>query len=118
MAKGKLSADVLVKKPANKRKDEDAEMDGAEEGNESGKKGSGSDLEFKLWPFNEEDPHLKMSELPKKLKVMDKTRTVLTIKKHIHNHLAEPIDNIEILCKNISVPDSHTLEFVKRTKWQ
>jgi len=32
--------------------------------------------------------------------------------------MEEPIDNIEVLCKNFPVADSHTLEWVKRTKWQ
>lgn len=58
-----------------------------------------------------------MAELPKKLKIANKQKTVLTVKKHIHNILEEPIDNIEVMCKNIPVPDSHTLEFVKKTKW-
>jgi len=74
-------------------------------------------FEFKLVPFPDEDKHLRMSELPKKLKYANKQKTVLTVKKHIHNYLEEPIDNIEVLCKNFPVADSHTLEWVKRTKW-
>ena len=42
----------------------------------------------------------------------------LTVKKHIHNYLEEPIDNIEILCKNFPIGDTHTLEYIKKTKWQ
>ena len=59
-----------------------------------------------------------MSELPKKLKFANKNKTILTVKKHIHNYLKEPIDNIEILCKNFAVADSHSLEYIKKTKWQ
>ena len=59
-----------------------------------------------------------MSELPKKLKYSNRNKTILTVKKHIHNYLDEPVENIEILCKNFPVADSHTLEFVKKTKWQ
>ena len=58
-----------------------------------------------------------MAELPKKLKYANKSKTVLTIKKHIHNYTGEPIDNIEILCKNFPVADSHALEYVRKTKW-
>lgn len=75
-------------------------------------------FEFKLVPFADEDAHLRMDELPKKLKYANKQKTILTVKKHIHNYLEEPIDNIEILCKNFPVADSHTLDFVKKTKWQ
>lgn len=64
------------------------------------------------------DKHLIMTELPKKLKFANKNKTILTVKKHIHNYTKEPIDNIEILCKNFPVADSHSLEYVKRTKWQ
>ncbi len=59
-----------------------------------------------------------MDELPKKLKFANKNKTILTVKKHIHNYLKEPIDNIEILCKNFPVADSHSLEYIKKTKWQ
>ena len=59
-----------------------------------------------------------MEELPKKLKYSNRNKTILTVKKHIHNYLDEPVENIEILCKNFPVADSHTLEFVKKTKWQ
>ena len=31
--------------------------------------------------------------------------------------MGDPIDNIEILCKNIEVADSHTLEYVRKTRW-
>lgn len=101
VAKGKLGADALIKK-----RTEETATD------------SSNDIEFKLLPFPDEDQYLKMGELPKKLKVANKHKTVLTVKKHINNHLEEPIDNIELMCKNIPVPDSHTLEFIKRTKWQ
>ena len=69
-------------------------------------------------PFQDEDPHLRMEELPKKLKYANKQKTILTVKKHIHNYLEEPIDNIEILCKNFPIGDTHTLEYIKKTKWQ
>jgi hypothetical protein len=59
-----------------------------------------------------------MKELPKKLKFANKNKTILTVKKHIHNYLKEPIDNIEVLCKNFPVADSHSLEYIKKTKWQ
>lgn len=59
-----------------------------------------------------------MEELPKKLKFANKNKTILTVKKHIHNYLKEPIDNVEILCKNFPVADSHSLEYIKKTKWQ
>ena len=58
-----------------------------------------------------------MGELPKKLKYANKNKTILTVKKHIYNYLDEPVDNIEILCKNFPVADSHTLQWVKQTKW-
>ena len=61
---------------------------------------------------------MRMIELPKKLKFANKNKTILTVKKHIHNYLKEPIDNIEILCKNFPVADSHSLEYIKKTKWQ
>lgn len=75
-------------------------------------------FEFKLLPFPDDDQHLRMDELPKKLKFVNKNKTILTVKKHIHNYLKEPIDNIEILCKNFPVADSHSLEYIKKTKWQ
>jgi len=75
-------------------------------------------FEFKLLPFPDDDQYLRMDELPKKLKFANKTKTILTVKKHIHNYLKEPIDNIEILCKNFPVADSHSLEYIKKTKWQ
>jgi hypothetical protein len=75
-------------------------------------------FEFKLLVFAEEDQHLRLPELPKKLKLANKQKTILTVKKHIHNYTKEPIDNIEILCKNFPVADSHSLEYIKRTKWQ
>lgn len=75
-------------------------------------------FEFKLLHFADEDHYLVMQELPKKLKYANKAKTILTIKKHIHNYTGEPIDNIEILCKNFPVADSHSLEYVKKTKWQ
>ena len=59
-----------------------------------------------------------MAELPKKLILANKNKTIMSIKKHIHNYTNEPIDNIEILCKNFPVADSHSLEYVKKTKWQ
>lgn len=42
---------------------------------------------------------------------------MLTVKKHIHNYINEPVENIEILCKNFPVADSHSLEYIKMTKW-
>ena len=74
-------------------------------------------FEFKLLNFDDEDKHLIMAELPKKLKYANKNKTILTIKKHIHNYTGEPIDNIEILCKNFPVADGHSFEYVKKTKW-
>jgi|APCry1669189768_1035252.scaffolds.fasta_scaffold103291_1 hypothetical protein len=74
-------------------------------------------FEFKLLQFPDEDPHLLMPELPKKLKYANKNKTILTLKKHIHNYTGEPIDNIEILCKNFPVADTHSLEYVRKTKW-
>ena len=59
-----------------------------------------------------------MSELPKKLKFANKAKTMISLKKHINLYTGEPIDNIEILCKNFPVGDDHSLEYVKRTKWQ
>ena len=58
-----------------------------------------------------------MPELPKKLKYANKTKNILAIKKHIHNYTGDPIDNIEVLCKNFPVNDNHTLDYVRRTKW-
>ena len=59
-----------------------------------------------------------MNELPKKLKYANRNKTILAVKKHIQNYLDEPVENIEILCKNFPVADSHTLDFIKKTKWQ
>ena len=59
-----------------------------------------------------------MSDLPKKLKYSNRNKTILTVKKHIHNYLDEPVENIEILCKNFPVSDNHTLDYIKKTKWQ
>ncbi|CDW81025.1 UNKNOWN [Stylonychia lemnae] len=75
-------------------------------------------FEFYLMPFKDDDHHLILDELPKKLKFANKNKTILTIKKHIHNYLNEPIENIEILCKNFPVADSHSLEYIKKTKWK
>lgn len=75
-------------------------------------------FEFKLLPFPDDDQYLRMDELPKKLKFANKNKTILTVKKHIHNYLKEPIDNIEVLCKNFPVADSHSLEYIRKTKWQ
>ena len=55
--------------------------------------------------------------LPKSVKYASSKKTIGHVKKHISSYLSEPIDNIEILCKNIEVADSHTLEYVKRTRW-
>ena len=74
-------------------------------------------FEFRLIPFNDDDPYLKLDDLPKKVKFANKNKTILTVKKHIHNYLKEPLDNIEILCKNFPVADSHSLEYIKKTKW-
>jgi hypothetical protein len=68
--------------------------------------------------FPEEDQHLRLGDLPKKIKFVNKQKTILTVKKHIHNYTKEPIDNIEVLCKNFPVADSHSLEYIKKTKWQ
>ncbi len=75
------------------------------------------DLEFKLLPFPSDDIHLKLAQLPKSLKLTNSKKTIGQVKKHISSYLEEPIDNIEILCKNIEVADSHTLDYVKRTRW-
>ena len=69
-------------------------------------------------PFMDDDLHLRMNELPKKLKFANKNKTILTVKKHIHNYLGEPVENIEVLCKNFPVADQHSLEYIKKTKWQ
>jgi len=74
-----------------------------------------ADIQYKLVPLAEED--LGMGELPKKLKVSHKNKTIMTIKRHLHNALKEPIDNIEILCKNFPVADSHCIDYVRKTKW-
>lgn len=74
-------------------------------------------FEFKLLPFRDEDVHLRMPELPKSMKLANKNLAILTVKKHIHNHLLEPIENIELLCKNFPVADPHSLEYIKKTKW-
>ena len=107
MAKGKMPQSVIDKQKKDAAK-------------QAEKNGPTSDInfEFKLLHFTDEDPHLIMAELPKKLKYANKNKTILTIKKHIHNYTGEPIDNIEILCKNFPVADSHSLEYVKKTKWQ
>ena len=62
-------------------------------------------FEFKLLPFMDDDLHLRMEELPKKLKFANKNKTILTVKKHIHNYLGESVENIEVLCKNFPVAD-------------
>lgn len=111
--KGKLPAEIL-NKPS---KSVEVELPNSQE-DQPAKTKADINFEFKLVPFPDEDRYLRMGELPKKLKYANKQKTVLTVKKHIHNYLDEPIDNIEVLCKNFPVADSHTLEWVKRTKWQ
>lgn len=69
-------------------------------------------------PLNDEDVNLRMPELQKKLKISLKNKSILTVKKHLNKLLKEPIDNIEILCKNFPVADSHSLEYIRKTKWQ
>jgi hypothetical protein len=66
----------------------------------------------------DDDLHLRLDDLPKKLKFANKNKTILTVKKHINAYLKEPVDNIEILCKNFPVADQHSLEYIKKTKWQ
>jgi hypothetical protein len=113
-----LPPEVLLKKGSNKALTESQQMD-IDMQSATGPKIDGDiNFEFKLVPFADEDAYLKMAELPKKLKYANKQKTILTVKKHIHNYLEEPIDNIEILCKNFPVADSHTLDFIKKTKWQ
>ena len=85
---------------------------------ESKNKSADVNFEFKLLNFQDEDKHLLMPELPKKLKYTNKNKTIATIKKHIYNYTGEPIDNIEVLCKNFPVADSHSLEYIRKTKWQ
>jgi hypothetical protein len=117
--KGKLDPSVLIKK-VPKREEEVKLPDSQTSQDKEKAKPEANDInfEFKLLPFTDEDVHLRMEELPKKLKYANKQKTILTVKKHIHNYLQEPIDNIEILCKNFPVADSHTLDWVKKTKWQ
>jgi len=106
-------------KVASKKKSQTAEP--GEEGAEGGEEGAKEEInfEFLLLPFQDEDLNLRMDELPKKLKWIDKKKTILTVKKHIHNYLkSEPIDNIEILCKNFAVNDNHSMAYVHKTKWQ
>eukprot|EP00347_Sterkiella_histriomuscorum_P014072 403362268 len=76
------------------------------------------EMEFKLVPQHEDDELLRLPELPKKLKIAKKNKTILCVKRHINKLLGEAIDNIEILCKNFPVADSHSLEYIRRTKWQ
>lgn len=92
--------------------EEDAKMEGEKV------KTADINFEFKLLVFADEDLYLRMNELPKKLKYANKNKTILTVKKHISSYLNEPIDNIEILCKNFPVADSHSLEYIRKTKWQ
>ena len=69
-------------------------------------------------PFpSTEDAQLKMKMLPKALKKTSGKKTIGQVKKHISTYLDEPIDNIEVLCKNIEVSDSHTLEYIRKTRW-
>ena len=106
IAKGKMPQSVIDKEKRAKQKQQDALTS------------TDINFEFKMLSFQDEDTHLIMPDLPKKLKYANKNKTILTLKKHIHNYTAEPIDNIEILCKNFPVADSHSLEYVKKTKWQ
>lgn len=110
IAKGKMPQSAIDRQNKMKAKLAEAENGGASINTDI-------NFEFKLLPFQDEDPHLQMTELPKKLKYANKNKTILTIKKHIHNYTGEPIDNIEILCKNFPVADSHALEYVRKTKW-
>lgn len=113
-AKGKLRPPAPTKKApaALKTCPDDAE------GGTGAQPAQEINFEFKLLPFPDDDAYLRMAELPKKLKFANKNKTILTVKKHIHNYLKEPIDNIEVLCKNFPVADSHSLEYIKKTKWQ
>ena len=120
---GKLNPDVLIKKkPKTAIEEMEIEMGNSHDSQKQSKTRQSEtnndiNFEFKLVPFQDEDPHLRMEELPKKLKYANKQKTILTVKKHIHNYLEEPIDNIEILCKNFPIGDTHTLDYIKKTKW-
>ena len=107
---------------SNKKKQQSAPSQSSDTKTENGENGQNPqqeiNFEFKLLPFPDDDQYLRMNELPKKLKFANKNKTILTVKKHIHNYLKEPIDNIEILCKNFPVADSHSLEYIRKTKWQ
>lgn len=118
--KGKLDPSVLLKKVHKKEEVKLPDSQTSQDKKVAKQSETNNDInfEFKLLPFTDEDMHLRMEELPKKLKYANKQKTILTVKKHIHNYLQEPIDNIEILCKNFPVADSHTLDWVKKTKWQ
>lgn len=113
-AKGtyKPPAHLLPKKSEGGTETNQTSTEGSEEAAQKG-----SEIEFKLVPLGDEDPQLRMGDLPKKLKLCQKSKAVLTVKKHLHHMLREPIDNIEILCKNFPVADSHSLEYVRKTKW-
>ena len=69
-------------------------------------------------PFPDENPKLVLGELEKNQKLTNKDRSILSVKKHLQNQLLEPLENIEILCKNFPVADAHSLQYVQLTKWQ
>ena len=75
-------------------------------------------FEFTLTPFPDEDVRLVLPSLPIALKLSTGERSILSVKKHLHNRLCEPVDNIEILCKNFPLADSHSLKYIHATKWQ
>ena len=58
-----------------------------------------------------------MERLPKPLKLTSGKKTIAHVKRHLSQALGDPIENIEILCKNMEVADSHTLEYVRKTRW-
>ena len=60
---------------------------------------------------------MQLAKLPKTIKYANSKKTIGQVKKHICSYLEEPVDNIEILCKNIEVADSHTLDYIKKTRW-
>lgn len=80
-------------------------------------KTAGHDYEVKLLRQPEIFVDRQMPELPEKLLHANKKGSMLAIKKHISDQTGVELDAIEVLCKNLPVKDSHTLEHVYDNFW-
>jgi len=50
------------------------------------------------------------------VRVSDKA-SIKLLRKFIAEKLGVPVEEVDITCKNVVLPDNHTLEFIKKTQW-